>query len=278
MKNPAFVLLALLFCGSVFGQAKADGSTPHGKAAKETKSKAQPLDPKLAVIVKEIEARMLPIEGGSFTMGCINPQDTECYYWEKPRHTVTITTFYMSKFDVTQKQWKAIMGTTPGPKTCPECPVINVSWFDAGMFINKLNQLSNKNYRLPTEAEWEYAAKGGNKGHGFKYSGGDNAMNVAWYDSVISRDVHPVGEKQANELGLFDISGNVWQWCSDWFDEKYYGKSPSNNPSGPPSGEGFRVVRGGSWWGPLKDCRVANRDKYPPDSKDDDVGFRLVRN
>jgi formylglycine-generating enzyme required for sulfatase activity len=184
----------------------------------------------------------------------------------------------MSKFDVTQKEWHAIMGTTPAPKNCPECPIINVTWHDAKEFIEKLNQLSGINYRLPTEAEWEYAAKGGNKAHGYKFSGGDSAMMVAWYDSTISKEEHPVGEKKPNELGLYDMSGNVWQWCSDWFDEKYYSKSPSNNPSGPSAGTPFKVVRGGSWWGPVKDCRVANRDKFEPDKKDDDVGFRLVRN
>jgi len=183
----------------------------------------------------------------------------------------------MNKFSVTQKEWKAITGNNPAPKNCPECAVINVSWHDAQSFINKLNQLSGKNYRLPTEAEWEYAAKGGNKGHGYKYPGGEVASNVAWYDSVISKEVHPVGQKQPNELGLYDMSGNVWQWCTDWFDEKYYSKSPSNNPQGPAAGDGTKVVRGGSWWGPMKDCRVANRDKFPPDSKDDDVGFRLAR-
>ena len=275
----SITLIALLFfVGQLFGQSQTGANSPHGKAAKESSAKASKLDPKLAAIVKEIEATMIKLDGGSFTMGCVNAQDTECYYWEKPRHTVTISPLYMNKYDVTQKQWKAIMGTTPAPKNCPECPAINVTWFDASMFINKLNQLSGKNYRLPTEAEWEYAAKGGNKGHGYKYAGSDNAMNVAWYDSTIAKEEHQVGEKQPNELGLYDVSGNVWQWCSDWFDEKYYSNSPSNNPTGPPTGNKFRVVRGGSWWGPLKDCRVANRDKFPPDSKDDDVGFRLVRN
>lgn len=278
MKKLTFLAVAL--CCTVLLFAQADGTSPHGKAAKEPSVKNQPPDAKTAALLKEIDDNMLKIDGGTFTMGCSNPSDTECYYWEKPRHTVVLNTFALGKFTVTQKEWKGIMGTTPAAKYCAECPVVNVSWNDAEMFINKLNQLSNKNYRLPTEAEWEYAAKGGNQGHGYKYAGGDNAMNVAWYDSLISHEVHAVGQKKANELGLFDMSGNVWQWCSDWFDDKYYSKSPSHNPTGPPAmaGENARSLRGGSWWGPLKDCRVANRDKYPPDSKDDDVGFRLARN
>jgi sulfatase modifying factor 1 len=281
MKNICTLAIAILISLSMFGQATTQttqAGPPQGKASKAPSKPKTPIDPKLAEVVKSIEEKMIKIEGGSFTMGCFNPQDTECYFWEKPRHNITISTFYVCKFDVTQKEWKALMGATPAAKYCAECPVVNVTWFDAQLFINKLNQLSGKNYRLPTEAEWEYTAKGGNKSHGYKYAGGDEALTVAWYDSVISREVHPVGQKAPNELGMYDMSGNVWQWCSDWFNEKYYSSSPSNNPSGPSTATKDRVVRGGSWWGPRRDCRVANRDKFPPDSKDDDVGFRVVRN
>lgn len=266
------VLLALF--PAAFSQSD---NQPHGKATHYA-SKDAPPDPKVKEVLKEIESKMVQVEAGSFTMGCINPMDTECVYWEKPRHTVTINAFYMCKYDVTQKEWKTIMGSLPAANTCENCPVINVTWFDAQQFINKLNQLSGKNYRLPTEAEWEYAAKGGNKGHGYKFSGANEANEVAWYDSTLSKSIHPVGQKKPNELGLYDVSGDVWQWCSDWFDPKYYRNSPSNNPAGPPSGKVDKVVRGGSWWGPMRDCRVANRDKFPAESKDDDVGFRLVRN
>jgi formylglycine-generating enzyme required for sulfatase activity len=273
------VAMLLFFSASLFAQSTGSNTASHGKAAERPGVKgAKAVDPKTAAIVKEIEARMLKIQGGIFTMGCVNMQDPACFYWEKPRHTVMLNTFYMSKFDVTQKEWKAIMGTSPAPKNCPECPVINVTWYDAMGFIEKLNQLSSKIYRLPTEAEWEYAAKGGDKAHGYKFSGGDSAMMVAWYDTIISHEAHPVGQKKPNELGLYDMSGDVWQWCSDWFEEKYYSHSPSNNPTGPNTATPFKCVRGGSWWGPVKDCRVANRDKFEPDKKDDDVGFRLVRN
>jgi len=278
MKNIYAIVLGLLISGSLFSQSTTQPGPPNGKSTKHSSEAKAPVDPKLLEVAKAIEAKMVKVDGGTFTMGCFNPQDTECYFWERPRHTVTINTFYVSKFDVTQREWKALMGTTPAGKYCADCPVVNITWFEAEQFIDKLNQISGKNYRLPTEAEWEYTAKGGNKGHGYKYAGSDDANKVAWYDSIISREVHPVGQKAPNELGIFDMSGDVWQWCSDWFNEKYYSNSPSNNPTGPSTATKDRSLRGGSWWGPRRDCRVANRDKYPPDSKDDDVGFRVVRN
>jgi formylglycine-generating enzyme required for sulfatase activity len=273
MKNLTLLFLTLFFVTGVFAQTTTD---PHAKPAKQV-NKPDPVDPKLAEMAREIESKMIKIDGGTFTMGCVIVQDSECYTQEKPRHTVTLNTFYMGKHAVTQKEWKALMGTTPAAKYCAECPVVNVSWFDAQLFINKLNQISNGGYRLPTEAEWEYAAKGGNSSHGYKYAGSNDVDEVAWYDTLKTHHIMEVAKKKANELGLYDMSGNVWQWCSDWFQEKYYSNSPSNNPQGPEKGTS-RSLRGGSWWGPLRDCRVANRDMYPPDSKDDDVGFRLVRN
>ena len=269
MKNLYLHILALLFALPAFSQ------TP-GKDGKQPVP-PPPLDAKMAEVVKTIESKMVQVPGGEFTMGCFNALDSECVYFEKPRHKVTIATFYMAKYDVTQKEWKDITGKQAPGKYCAECPVVNVTWFEAQEFINKLNQLSGKNFRLPTEAEWEYAAKGGNQSHGFKYSGSNDAMEVAWYDTLISHEIHPVGKKKANELGLYDMSGDDWQWCSDWFDEKYYSTSPSNNPQGPQNMvTDNKAVRGGSWWGPMRDTRVATRDKWPPESKDDDVGFRIA--
>ncbi len=273
MKRIYVYLTLVLFATQVFAQTEGK----HGKAAKgEPKKAEQPLDPKTKAVLQEIENNMVEVSAGTFTMGCTNPTDPECFAAEKPRRTITLQGFSISKFTVTQKIWKTIMGTDPSNKKCDDCPVVNVSWFDAQMFINKVNQLSDKNYRLPTEAEWEYAAKGGSQSHGYKYAGGNDAIEVAWYDTLLSHESHPVGKKQPNELGLYDMSGNVWQWCSDWYDEHYYSVGPSNNPKGPSSGSS-RSLRGGSWWGPLNDVRVAYRDSYPPDSKDDDVGFRLAR-
>ena len=275
MKRTGLYLALLFFAAHTLAQQPA--SQAHGKALKGSPQKGeQATDPKVKAVLKEIADEMIKVEQGTFTMGCANPQDSDCYYWEKPRHTVKLNSFYIAKFPVTQKQWKAIMGSVQTNKDCPQCPAVYVTWYDAQVFINKLNQYTDKHYRLPTEAEWEYAAKGGNHSHGYKYAGSNNPMEVAWYDTLLSHELHPVGTKKPNELGLYDMSGNVWQWCADWFQEKYYTDSPSGNPQGPATGNGSRSLRGGSWWGPVKDCRVSNRDMYPPDSKDDDVGFRLV--
>ncbi|MBL0309822.1 MAG: formylglycine-generating enzyme family protein [Bacteroidetes bacterium] len=271
-----FPLLFFFFMMSIgFTQAAPDENETHGKAAKHNASKPEIIEPKVAEAIRLIEMNMVPVEGGTFTMGCVLLQDPECYEQEKPRHTVKLNNFQMSKYAVTQNEWKLVMGTTPAAEYCAECPAINVSWYDAQLFINRLNQLSGKTFRLPSEAEWEYAAKGGSKSHGYKYAGSNDADVVAWYDTLKTNGIKPVGKKAPNELGLYDMSGNVWQWCTDYFDEKYYSHSPSNNPKGPDSSDA-RSLRGGSWWGPLRDCRVANRDFYPADSKDDDVGFRMV--
>ncbi|HRG89637.1 MAG TPA: formylglycine-generating enzyme family protein, partial [Chitinophagales bacterium] len=179
MKSVYLPLILVLLSAQLFAQNPHGGHAAKGGPKKGEKA----TDPKVKAVLAQIEANMVPIDGGTFTMGCVNPQDTECYYWEKPRRTITINQFSMNKFAVTQREWKIIMGTEPSNKNCPECPVVNVSWYDAQMFINKLNQLTEKNYRLPTEAEWEYAAKGGNKSHGYKYAGGNNALEVAWYDT-----------------------------------------------------------------------------------------------
>ncbi len=290
-KISLFIFMMLLICMG-FSQVSTshDIKTP-GKAASTVNSV---IGPERAEILKQIEAKMVKVLGGKFTMGCANAKDTaESYYWEKPAHEVRVNTFYIAKYVVTQKEWEAVVGTKPWfSKDCPECPVENVSWFDAQVFINTLNQLTGRYYRLPTEAEWEYAAKGGILSKGYKYAGSDDPKTVAWYDMNSNKVSHPVGQKQPNELGLYDMSGNVWQWCSDWFDDKYYGKKPkscdtkagetpvADNPTGPTNQEEhdfYRACRGGSWWEKVKAARVCNRDRYPPDGRDDDVGFRLVR-
>lgn len=223
------------------------------------------------------EQNMVFVEGGVFVMGCSDEKDTSCYHWEKPAHSVMLNDFYLAKYPVTQKEWKAVMNTHPWfSKDCDNCPVENVSWEDAQEFIQKLNAASGKKYRLPTEAEWEYAAKGGTDSKGYKYAGSNYAERVAWFDNNSGKSTHPVGQKIPNELGLYDMSGNVWQWCSDWFNEEYYKSTDVENPQGPVK-EDFRVCRGGSWWSDMHNCRVSNRDRYPADAKDDDVGFRLAR-
>ena len=215
--------------------------------------------------------RMVLVKGGIFQMGDANGESDE-----KPVHSVSLNNFYMGKTEVTQAQWQAIMGSNPSSfKNCDQCPVESVSWNDVQEFIKKLNAKTGKTYRLPTEAEWEYAARGG-KSSTYTYAGSNTVDEVAWYSSNSGSKTHPVGEKKANELGLYDMSGNVWEWCQDWYADDYYAKSPSSNPPGPTTGSG-RVCRGGSWYYYPAVLRVALRYGYAPSFRNYSIGFRLAR-
>jgi formylglycine-generating enzyme required for sulfatase activity len=220
---------------------------------------------------------MVRVRGGTFTMGCTKEQGKYCFDWEKPAHQVTVSDFYIGKYEVTQKEWREVMGSNPSGlafKGCDNCPVEQVSWNDVQQFLAKLNAKTGKTYRLPTEAEWEYAARGGSSSLGYKYAGSKREDEVAWYYSNSGSKTHPVGQKKANELGLYDMSGNVYEWCADW-----YGNYPSmaqNNPKGPSTGTN-RVLRGGSWkYNAPIFCRSAYRGYDSPVSRHDNVGFRLV--
>jgi formylglycine-generating enzyme required for sulfatase activity len=212
------------------------------------------------------------VKGGCYQMG-----DTfgDGEYDEKPVHEVCVDDFYIGKYEVTQGQWKQIMGNNPSYfKNCgDDCPVEQVSWNDAQKFINRLNQKSGGKYRLPTEAEWEYAARSGGKNE--KYSGGNDVDSVAWHNSNSNSKTHSVGQKQPNGLGIYDMSGNVWEWVSDWYDGGYYKNSPRNNPTGPNSGSN-RVFRGGRWNSHAGNVRAANRLFYIPAYRVDILGFRLL--
>lgn len=182
----------------------------------------------------------------------------------------------ISKYEVTQKQWVELMGNNPGNfKSCDDCPVNMVSWNDVQEFIKKLNLRTGKKYRLPTEAEWEYAAKGGKKSKKLKFSGSDNVNDVAWYYNNSENKVHPVGQKQPNELGIYDMSGNVWEWCSDLYDGNYFSSRMQDNPKGPINGTSH-VLKGGSWLRPENRIYSAARIGDFPDTKDDGYGFRLA--
>ena len=231
-----------------------------------------------ATIIKEtvngVTFEMVYVEGGTFTMGCTSEQGSECYDYEKPTHQVTLSSYYIGKFEVTQELWQAVMGSNPSYFKGSNLPVENVSWDDIQAFIRKLNSLTGHTYRLPTEAEWEFAARGGIKSNGYKYSGSYSLDQVAWYNDNSSSTTHSVGTKLPNEVGIYDMSGNVWEWCQDW-----YGTYTSNfqtNPQGASSGS-FRVLRGGSWDGSAGYCRVSNRIYSIPYGRDDSVGFRLFR-
>jgi formylglycine-generating enzyme required for sulfatase activity len=224
-----------------------------------------------ATIKSTMPDNMVFVKGGTFQMGSNESAN------EKPIHSVTISDFYIGKYEVTQKEWREIMGTNPSRfKDCDNCPVEEVSWNDVQEYIKKLNAKTGKNHRLPTEAEWEYAARGGNQSKGYKYSGSNTISSVAWYYySTADSKTHPVGQKSSNELGIYDMSGNVSEWCSDWYSFSHYASSTSRNPSGPSSGSA-RVVRGGSWFNSASYCRVANRHPRSPGHRYDLIGFRLV--
>lgn len=227
------------------------------------------------VILSSISSNMITVTGGTFTMGCIREQGSDCDSVEEPAHQVTVGNFKLGTYEVTQEQYREVMGTNPSYfYGCDNCPVEQVSWNDIQEFIRKLNNKTGKNFRLPTEAEWEYAARGGNQSRGYKYSGSDEISNIAWYADNSERKTHTIGVKQANELGIYDMSGNVWEWCADWYGT--YGSNSQTNPTGAHSGE-FRVVRGGSWVDDADGCRVFNRYCVAPDFIDSYDGFRLAQ-
>jgi len=213
------------------------------------------------------EFEMVFVEGGTFMMG------SEHYNFEEPIHEVTLSSFKIAKYQVTQKEWKSLMGDNPSAYKGDNLPVHKVNWYDIDEFISRLNQATGKNYRLPTEAEWEYAAGGGNKGYGFTYSGSNNIDKVAWYTVNNNRGPEPVGTKDANELGIYDMSGNVWEWCNDWYGD--YPNTPQTDPQGPMNGE-YLVIRGGCFNSYEEWCRVTMRMRSYPNSYSHNVGFRLV--
>lgn len=221
--------------------------------------------------VNGISFTMKFVEGGTFQMGNDNGYaDND----EKPVHRVTLGDYYMGETEVTQALWKAVMGSNPSYFKGDNLPVENVSWNDCQEFIRKLNQKTGKNFRLPTEAEWEFAARGGKKSQGYKYAGSNRIGNVARYVDNSSNKTHSVKTKKANELGLYDMSGNVFEWCQDWYGSDYYSKSSTSNPKGASSGSNH-VLRGGSWGNYAKGCRVSFRNDSAPESKGGDLGVRL---
>lgn len=224
--------------------------------------------------VKGVTFKMVKVDGGTFMMGAAPNQEAEDWGDEKPRHQVTLSTYYIGQTEVTQALWQAVMGSNPSYFTGnSQRPVEKVSWNDCQVFIQKLNQLTGKRFALPTEAQWEFASRGGNKSKGYKYAGGNNIEVVAWYDGNSGERSHPVATKQPNELGLYDMSGNVWEWCQDWYG--VYTQSSATNPMGPSAGS-VRVYRGGSWIDIALHCRSSCRGDDIPDARDDLLGFRLV--
>ena len=232
----------------------------------------------LTIPVKNgINIEMVKVEAGSFDMGATSEMQNP-YSDEKPVHRVTLTNnYYVGKYEVTQALWQAVMGSNPSNFKGDALPVEQVSWNDCQDFISKLNAMTGKSFRLPTEAEWEYAARGGKKSRGYQYSGSNTLGDVAWYllDWYFddSGSTHAVGTKQPNELGIYDMTGNVWEWCQDW--KGSYSSSPQTNPTGAASGSN-RVLRGGSWYNSAKRCRASCRIGITPGGRDDNLGLRLI--
>ena len=223
--------------------------------------------------VNGVSFKMVKVSGGTFTMGATRKQGSDTDDDERPIHSVTLSTYRIGQTEVTQALWKAVMGNNPSYYKGDNLPVEKVSWNDCQTFITKLNQLTGKKFRLPTEAEWEYAARGGNKSKEYKYSGSNSIDAVAWYCGNSGDRTHPVAQKAANELGLYDMSGNVNEWCQDWYGN--YSSTTQTNPTGPNSGF-YRVNRGGSWFNGAWHCCVSCRFIDTPDFSGYRLGFRLA--
>ena len=233
----------------------------------------QPDLPDKTFTVDNVSFTMKPVIGGTFTMGATSEQGSDAYDDEKPAHQVTLSSYYIGETEVTQALWQAIMGSNPSRFKGSNLPVEQVSWNDCQEFITKLNAMTGQKFRLPTEAEWEYAARGGNKSKGYKYSGSNNIDDVAWYYGNSGSNTHAVKTKQPNELGIYDMSGNVWEWCSDWMGS--YSSNAQTNPTGPSTGSN-RVYRGGSWHSFAGYCRVSYRNFDAPDDRSYLLGLRLA--
>ena len=220
-----------------------------------------------------INIEMVRVEAGTFTMGATQEMK-DPYDDEKPTHQVTLTNdYYIGKYEVTQALWKAVMGKNPSKYKGDNLPVERVSWEDCLIFLSKLNSITGKKFRLPTEAEWEYAARGGKKSRGYQYSGSNNISDVAWYKDNSGSKTHAVGSKQGNELGIYNMSGNVFEWCQDWLG--LYDSSSQVNPTGAEGGS-LRVIRGGSWFNAARHCRSSCRNSDSPDFRGNFLGLRLV--
>ena len=228
----------------------------------------------ISIPVKDgISIEMVKVEAGTFMMGATSEMK-DPYDWEKPVHQVTLTNdYYMGKYEVTQALWQAVMGNNPSHFKGENLPVETVNWNECQEFISKLNSMTGRKFRLPTEAEWEYAARGGKKSRGYQYSGSNSISDVAWYDGNSGSKTHPVGTKQANELGIYDMSGNVYEWCSDRYGP--YSSSSQTNPTGAYF-MSRRVGRGGCWDCNAWYCRSSFRNGSIPDSRDSGLGLRLV--
>ena len=289
--NPKHIILTLLLMLCPIGMAaqstitrnkpKPPVTKPKPAAKPKPKAKTKPAPRRnntshsgstsstvsLSAELNKLINNMVYVSGGTFIMGGDESSD------QTPTHSVTLSSYYICKYEVTQALWRAVMGSNPSKFKGDNLPVEQVSWNDCQTFINRLNNYTGRNFRLPTEAEWEFAARGGNYSRHYKYSGSNYISDVAWYTDNSGNRTHPVGTKQANELGLYDMSGNVWEWCSDRYGS--YSSYSQSNPTGATSGFG-RVERGGNWCGLARYCCSSHRSYYAPGNSFDALGLRLV--
>lgn len=253
------IAMGLMMASAAMGQGIIRPKTvkkPSAQAKPSGTSQAK------ATLLAKVARNMVYVEGGTFYMGATSPLiDWEENKHNKPVHQVTVSSFYISKYEVTQDIWKAVMGTNPSWEKGNDIPVYWVQWVEAQKFVRKLNALTGKHYRLPTEAEWEYAARGGKHSHDYLYSGSNNIDEVAWYGDNSGGKVHPVGLKKPNELGLYDMTGNVREWCSDWISD--YTAQAQTNPKGPQSGT-HKIYRGGGAAEFYRNCCVHTRWAVQP--------------
>ena len=277
--NPKHIILTLLLMLCPIGMAAQSTITrnkpklavtkpkpaakPKTKPAPRRNSSATGLSAELNKLINN----MVYVSGGTFIMGGDDSSD------QMPTHSVTLSSYYICKYEVTQALWRAVMGSNPSNFKGNNLPVENVSWYDCQTFIKRLNSYTGRNFRLPTEAEWEFAARGGNYSHHYKCSGSNYIHDAAWYIGNSNKRPHPVGTKHPNELGLYDMSGNVCEWCSDWYGS--YSSYSQTNPTGPNSGSS-RVHRGGSWRYNARYCRTPERSSNSPDYCVNYIGLRLV--
>jgi formylglycine-generating enzyme len=231
------------------------------------------------VLQGQYDPEMVPVKGGSFMMG---NSGSDAEIDEIPAHEVTVNTFRIAKTETTVFQWKAFCKATgkkmPDPPTwdwIDNHPIVNITWQDAMDYCNWLSGQKGEKYRLPTEAEWEYAARGGQLSKGTKYSGGAALDVLGWFSTNSYARTQPVAQKQPNELGIYDMSGNAWEWCQDWYSEYYYAKSPKDNPTGPQNGA-RHVMRGGSWFSAADNCKVTHRITFAPADRYSNYGFRVA--
>lgn len=266
----AFVLMAILL-GLWFArsQKKMVAENEDDIQKPETVANAQIL-PFLSMVL---------VKGGKFTMGCMQDRDTLCLNNSKPSHEVTLPDFYLGQYEVTQAEWRKIMGSNPPTLAypgCDRCPVEGVSWVDVHVFLQKLSAQTGQTYRLPTEAEWEYAARGGHLSKGYRYSGSNTLADVGWYIGNSGRKTHPVGQLAPNELNLYDMTGNVYEWCEDSRHENYSG-APANGAAWQDDTNPFKIARGGSWFDDPGFCPVVSRSGDKLDDRTNVIGFRVAK-